>query len=137
MHQNLISFAPACALTLAGLAACTPDVTAGSGAVLYRQNCAICHGSTGAGDGAQAGESPVPPADLRGLSAANDGVFPTERVMATIYGYRGKDYTGLMPEFGPLLEGPAVIWKAPDGQEIPTPSTLLALTAYLESIQEP
>ncbi len=136
MHLRLISLAPICALALAGLAACTRDVTARSGAVLYRQNCAVCHGPTGAGDGTQAGELPVPPANLRGLSAATDGVFPTERVMATIYGYRGKDYAGLMPEFGPLLEGPTVNWIAPDGQEIPTPSALLALTAYLESIQD-
>lgn len=136
MHLRLISLAPACALALAGLVACTPDVTARSGAALYRQNCAICHGVTGAGDGAQTGELPVAPANLRGLSAGNDGVFPTERVMATVYGYRGKDYAGLMPEFGPLLEGPTVNWIASDGQEIATPSALLALTAYLESIQD-
>lgn len=136
MHLRLISLAPICALVLGVLVACTPDTTAHSGAMLYQKNCAVCHGSTGVGDGVQADDLPVPPANLRGLSAGNDGVFPTERVMATIYGYSGKDYAGLMPEFGPLLDGPTVNWIAPDGQEIPTPSTLLALTAYLESIQD-
>lgn len=125
------------ALALAALAACAPLGSPGSGAALYRQNCAVCHGPGGAGNGVQAGELPVPPANLRALAAGNGGVFPIETVMATIYGYRGKDYQGLMPEFGPLLDSPQVTWTAPDGQEVATPSALLALTSYLETIQDP
>jgi len=125
------------ALALAGVGACVPADSAKSGAALYRQNCVVCHGPTGAGDGAQASELPVPPANLRQLAAANDGVFPAGSVMATIYGYRGKDYAGLMPEFGPLLDSPNVIWTAPDGKEVATPSALLTLTRYLEAIQDP
>lgn len=39
-----------------------PSVT--RGAPLYAQNCAVCHGSTGRGDGPLAGRLPVRPADL-------------------------------------------------------------------------
>ncbi len=123
--------------TLAACAALGPSDTAGAGAALFRQNCVICHGAGGAGNGPQAASLPVAPANLRGLAAANDGVFPAEAVMATIYGYRGKDYAGLMPEFGPVLDSPSVIWIASDGREIPTPSALVALTGYLETIQDP
>ena len=83
-----------------------------------------------------AADLPVAPANLRLLAAANDGVFPSEQVMTVIYGYRGKDYAGLMPEFGPVLDSPQVIWTAPDGREIPTPSALVALAAYLETLQD-
>lgn len=119
---------------LAWLAACVPAVD-DNGAALYRRNCATCHGSAGAGDGPAAADLPVPPADLRLLAAANDGVFPAERVMATIYGYRGKDAAALMPEFGPVLDSAEVIWLAPDGREIPTPSALVALAEHLETLQ--
>ncbi|MFT7596697.1 MAG: mono/diheme cytochrome c family protein [Paracoccaceae bacterium] len=118
-----------------GLGACTPE-TQPSGAALYRQNCGACHGKTGAGDGPLAADLPVRPANLRLLASGNDGVFPTERVMKSIHGYRGKDYVGLMPEFGPVLDSPTVIWVAPDGREIPTPSALVALVAYLETLQD-
>ena len=120
---------------LAGLAACAPERQP-SGATLYRGNCVSCHGVSGAGNGPLAADLPVPPANLRLLAAGNGGVYPTERVMAAIYGYRGKDYEGLMPEFGPVLDSPEVIWTAPDGREIPTPSALLALAMYLETLQD-
>lgn len=107
-----------------------------SGAVLFRHNCVGCHGGTGVGDGPLGVDLPVPPANLRGLAAANDGAFPAERVMATIYGYRGKDYAALMPEFGPVLDSPPVIWTAPDGREISTPSALVALADYIETLQD-
>lgn len=126
-------------LGLAVLAACTitgPPDPVPVGVTLFQQNCAVCHGENGAGNGPQASALPVAPANLRRLAAANGGVFPAESVMATIYGYRGKDYQGLMPEFGPLLQSPDVIWTAPDGRRIATPSALVALTRYLETIQD-
>lgn len=121
---------------LAGLAACI-DGSPPTGEMLFRQNCVACHGATGAGDGPLSADLPVPPANLRGLAAANSGVFPAETVMATIYGYRGKDFEGLMPEFGTVLESPDVMWTAPDGRSVATPSALVALAAYLETLQDP
>lgn len=138
--QISIVFALTAGLCLAGLAACTPDgglVAQKSGAALFRQNCAVCHGTRGGGDGPKAGELPVPPANLRALSADNGGVFPASMVMAAIYGYRGKGYEGLMPEFGPIIDSPTVIWTTSEGQDIATPSALVALADYLETLQDP
>ncbi len=118
------------------VAGCAPDAGP-SGAMLYRQNCVACHGVSGAGDGPLAGDLPVTPANLRGLAAANDGVFPAEDVMAKVYGYRGRDFDALMPEFGPVLDGPTVIWTTPDGRELETPQALVALTDYVETLQDP
>ena len=123
------------AFMLAGFAACGFQETAAGGAI-YRANCMTCHGRTGAGDGKISGDLPVAPANLRMLAANNGAVFPTEQVMATIYGYRGKRGHALMPEYGSLLEGPQVIWTAPDGREILTPAALVALVDYLETLQD-
>jgi len=120
---------------LAGLGACS-GAAPPSGDVLYRQNCVACHGASGAGDGPLAADLPVPPANLRGLAAANGGVFPAEDVMATIYGYRGKEFEGLMPAFGGILDSPETMWTAPDGREVATPSALVALAEYLETLQD-
>lgn len=114
---------------LAWLVACAPGQRE-TGTRLFQRNCVACHGTTGAGDGPLARELPVPPANLRGLAAANDGVFPTADAMATIRGYRGTQYRRVMPEFGALLDSAPVIWTAPDGRRIKTPSALLALAEY-------
>jgi len=42
--------------------AAAPDLH--NGAVIYTQSCAPCHGASGLGDGAQAGELPYPPAPI-------------------------------------------------------------------------
>ena len=56
------------------------------GKVQYEQNCSICHGSTGKGEGAFGDllKSSVP--DLTTLSSRNKGVFPFTRVFETIDG---------------------------------------------------
>ena len=50
----------------------SPDVGKG----LFDQYCSGCHGVTAVGDGPVAEYLTVPPADLTGLAAANDGQFP-------------------------------------------------------------
>lgn len=132
MRAGLIAYS----LGLTVLVACAPD-TVPSGAALYRENCVACHGSSGAGDGPLAADLPVAPANLRGLAAANGGVYPAEAVMTKVYGYRGRDFDALMPEFGPILEGPSVVWTAPDGRDLPAPAALVALTEYIETLQDP
>ena len=101
----------------------------------YSRYCVMCHGPAGLGDGPVAGKLPVPPADLSLLQASNDGVFPTEDVVMTVHGYPGKHDTAVMPEFGPLLDGPGQIWVSPGGEEIMTPVVLLELAAYVETLQ--
>lgn len=101
----------------------------------YSHYCVMCHGPAGLGDGRLADRLPVRPSDLSVLRAVNDGVFPTEHVLVTVHGYPGKHDTSVMPEFGPLLEGPKQIWVSPGGEEIMTPVALLDLSAYLETLQ--
>lgn len=137
MTKTGLGIAGGAALCL-GLAACAgtqandPD----SGKVIYDSYCVTCHGSGGQGDGRLADQLPVPPVDLTVLSVANDGVFPAERVMTQIYGYPGRFHQGLMPEFGPILDGPTVEWTGPDGETVMTPQALIDLVGYLESLQQ-
>jgi hypothetical protein len=87
------------------------------------------------GNGPAAENLPLQPADLSILKEANDGIFPTEHVLTTVHGYPGKHEASIMPEFGPLLDGPKQIWVSPGGEEIMTPVALLELVGYLETLQ--
>lgn len=52
----------------------------------YDNNCAVCHGASGKGDGPYAGiiDSKIP--DMTMLQKNNNGVFPFDRVYQTIDG---------------------------------------------------
>lgn len=52
----------------------------------YQDNCAVCHGNTGKGDGSYAGLLETRVSDLTGLAKANGGVFPIARVYEFIDG---------------------------------------------------
>jgi mono/diheme cytochrome c family protein len=105
--------------------------------LLYQGYCVSCHGVDARGTGPLAESLPVPPADLTVLSLSNDGVFPSSRVMAKVYGYPDQFRADIMPEFGPLLDGPSVAWTDETGAQVDTPRALLALHDYLKSIQTP
>lgn len=112
----------------------------GEGAALYSENCAMCHGPGGRGDGELAGEirseTGRRPSDLTAIARGNDGVFPRAQVLSYIDGYtRGRLPEQNMPEFGLLLEGPTVPVDSGDGVLSPVPRPLAALMVYLESIQ--
>lgn len=118
------------------LAACTPPEV--SGRADFRDFCASCHGADGRGGGEAAELLGKRPADLTTLSARNGGTFPRVRVMSVIDGYTRRDQHGSkMPEFGPLLEeGELELVDTGGGILTPTPTRLVALAAYLETIQE-
>lgn len=63
-----------------------PAETRDLGKMQYEQNCAICHGAAGKGEGSFGDllKSSVP--DLTTLSRRNGGVFPVTRVYETIDG---------------------------------------------------
>jgi mono/diheme cytochrome c family protein len=55
-----------------------------SGATMYRNYCAACHGSEGKGDGPAAEFLKMPPPDLRMLAQRNHGEYPADHVTATL-----------------------------------------------------
>ncbi|WP_239113240.1 c-type cytochrome [Shimia biformata] len=112
-----------------------PDAT--DGAAVYAENCALCHGPAGKGDGAVAGVLPKSPGDLTTISRRAGGTFPVSDVLSQIDGYSRDPVPGVdMPEFGDLLTGDLVPVQTGADQFTPTPRPMAALLAYLESIQE-
>lgn len=129
-------------LSAVALAACTQEImpTPAEGRALFQDNCAVCHGETGQGDGPLADQNISVPADLTRLAADNGGVFPREHVLSTVDGYtRGALEVPGMPEFGKLFEGDLVPFDTGDGNDklTPTPRKLVALVEYLETLQAP
>ena len=57
-----------------------------SGKDLYREFCAVCHGTAGKGDGPAASALKPPPPDLTQISARSGGKFPETRVQHIING---------------------------------------------------
>jgi len=107
-----------------------------TGAELYRNHCATCHGINATGDGPMAGVLMIRPSDLTKLQADNGGVFPTERVVSRI---DGRDplvsHGSPMPVYGFFFQGEDTAIKAPDGQPILTSQPIVDLLAYLETVQ--
>jgi hypothetical protein len=125
-----------------GLAGCVSQEMPGpgEGAELFVENCAMCHGPAGRGDGDLAREIRAelgrPPTDLTRLARRTKGRFQRAEVLSYIDGYtRGRLPDQNMPEFGLLLEGPTVPVDTGDGVLSPVPRPLAALMVYLENIQ--
>jgi len=80
----------------------------------YSTYCASCHGRDGKGDGPVARSLSRPPADLSGLSAANGGTFPSERIAEFVDGRREVAAHGTreMPVWGRAVRfGPSIVRK--------------------------
>lgn len=106
------------------------------GRQIYIENCATCHGLQAAGDGPMTGILSVDVPDLRGLSAANDGVFPVLELIAIIDGRnRLTGHGGPMPVFGYALGGAAQVLDGPDGSPVPVAGDILAIVRWLETQQ--
>jgi mono/diheme cytochrome c family protein len=97
----------------------------------YQLYCAPCHGRSGQGDGPAAPSLTVKPADLTRLTQRNEGVFPGERVRATLVGGSQpfpSHGTRDMPVWGPIFT------------EFETESRaqvrIVSLVVYIESLQQ-
>jgi hypothetical protein len=76
------------------------------------------------------------PTDLTTLAARNDGAFPMPYVLHKIWGYaEGQAPAAIMPQFGPVLDSPVVLFDAGDGIQTPTPERLVDLANYVASLQ--
>ncbi|WP_071797719.1 c-type cytochrome [Natronohydrobacter thiooxidans] len=115
---------------VAALAGCSPWTSPQAGRALYEQNCATCHGADARG-GAQ-----VP--DLTQITARAGGTYPQMRILDKLDGYaQGQTaYAGAeMPNFGDLLTGRLSRVQTPSGLSRPLPEKIVALDAYLQTIQ--
>jgi len=57
-----------------------------AGKDLYREYCAVCHGTAGKGDGPAASALKAPPSDLTQISKQNGGKYPEIKVQHIING---------------------------------------------------
>jgi len=80
--QNLVAFVE----SIQQGPTAAPASPAADGAALFRTYCATCHGASGRGDGAMAGQLRRVPPDLTTFATRNGGVFPAERVRQVIDG---------------------------------------------------
>ena len=109
---------------------------AGRGQQTYMRYCATCHGIDARGDGPMAAVLTLHPTDLTRLSATNNGIFPTTRVVMRIDGREPLVSHGSpMPIYGDFFEGRDVAMKAPDGMPILTSQPVVDLVVWLENIQ--
>jgi len=79
-----------------------------SGADLFLNHCASCHGGGGEGDGPLAAVLRAMVPNLRSLAMLNGGTFPTAEVTAYIDGREMKAAHGdrQMPVWGDVFRGP-------------------------------
>ena len=117
------------------LAGCV-DVAEPDGQSTFVENCASCHGLDAKGSDLMSRNLIKMAPDLTTLASRNNGTFPRDYVMSTIDGLsRDPHSSGAMPEFGAGDMGDTIIVER-DGLGTPVPRDLLALTEYLERVQE-
>ncbi|MGB0034921.1 MAG: cytochrome c [Candidatus Acidiferrales bacterium] len=101
-----------------------------SGAEMFKQYCAVCHGAGGKGDGPAAPALKQAPADLTTLAKRHDGKFPDDLVATVLRnGVKAPAHgTSDMPVWGPLFSklnsDPAIVNMR-----------ITNLTSYVKSLQ--
>ncbi len=110
-----------------------------SGAQMFKEYCAVCHGPSGKGDGPVATALKVPPPDLTTLAQRHDGKFPDDYVSNVLKnGVQNTAHgSGEMPVWGPIFDT-MNRWKAlcPGMDETPVTLRITNLTNHLKSIQK-
>jgi mono/diheme cytochrome c family protein len=124
-----------CAALLAApvLAQENPDIEA----LLFEENCAVCHGTGGKGDGPMTEMLVAEVPDITGLSARNEGAFPMLYVIQTIDGRSGmRPHDSVMPRFGRRFLDDLFPLIGPYGAEAIIRGRTLSIAQYVERIQE-
>lgn len=107
------------------------------GAELYQRYCVSCHGESGIGEGPVAPFFKIDMPNLTTLTSRNDGVFPFMEVVEIISGGpRIEAHGGAIPIWGSPLMRREMGRAGYSGTTIETMGRTLALTLYLESIQQ-
>ncbi len=103
-----------------------------SGAEMYKQYCASCHGLDGKGNGPAAPALKAPIPDLTTMAKrSSDGKFPYNRVYSVING------TVEMPAHG-SKEMPVwgrIFWRMSEGHQAEVQQRVVNLTKYIEKMQ--
>ena len=139
-HELATKKAAALALTAAvglGTGAVAQDL--GLAEWTYKDNCAVCHGLDGRGDGPAADILTTRPADLTTLARQNDGIYPFGRVYQVVDGrvpVAGHGTTD-MPIWGSYFRTealPATRHPGINAEEI-VQGRILGLVYYLQTLQ--
>lgn len=106
----------------------------------FTNNCAVCHGASGKGNGPLAQVISKKVADLTVLQKNNNGVFPFYRVYNMIDGREMVEWHGTreMPVWGNIYNEKASQWYGPEGEADYAAfvrGRILALIAYIYSLQ--
>ena len=104
------------------------------GRAYYLRYCGSCHGVEGKGDGIVSRSLKLKPADLTQLQRRNKGVFPLEKVLATIDGKTRIDAHGesKMPVWGEIFEKEAIARKDPAATSA---AKVKVIAEYVSTIQ--
>lgn len=115
--------------------ACEREPAHPSGAILYQQYCASCHGLTGRGDGPVAAAFKQPPPDLTTIAQRAGGHFDERQIMAVIDGERLVAVHGPreMPVWGAVFD--KELQEAPFGLRVRLLRAQV-LADYLNSLQQ-
>jgi mono/diheme cytochrome c family protein len=107
-----------------------------SGERLYVRHCAVCHGSSGRGDGPFGGILRKAPSDLTTIAARNGGNFPDAEITRFVDGQFVPPAHGTrqMPIWGRWLGEPIAEGTEPD--EVAR-GEILAILEYLKTLQRP
>ena len=131
--NNMTTTAMVLWIVCAGIGA-TDELSRGE--KLYNLHCAACHGQDGRGGGPIASALKTPPSDLTQLSSANEGVFPTERMIGLIHGTEAlPEHGGTMPVFGYFFKGPKQEVPISGQPSVTTSTHVAALITWLERLQ--
>jgi hypothetical protein len=126
-------------LIILSLLSMASSLDAGStGKNLYQEHCLQCHGPDGRGDGVAAADLATPPADLTGIAARRDGVWPMLEVMAIIDGYSRDTLPRVdMPVFEEFLDNEMVEFDSGNGITVLVPTKLVEIATFLLALQDP
>ncbi len=130
----------AMALTLGTGQALAIDDELKVGQLIFQQQCAVCHGMTGEGDGLIAGLFKKKPRALSQLSKENGGEYPFELVYRTLKATEADPAHGApqMPVWGSYfmvekaLEDPSI----DNTEAMIAIGRLLSVVYYIETLQE-